>query len=63
MLGIIGNKSELEGQRQVSIKEGQNFANFIKEMFMDAFVFFEEISIKTGKNMNNLLLNLYAFEI
>ena len=63
MLGIIGNKSELEGQRQVSIKEGQNFANFIQEMFMDAFVFFEEISIKTKKNMDNLLLNLYAFEI
>ena len=63
MIGIIGNKSELESSRQISIKEGQTFANFLQEMFMDAFVFFEEISIKTGKNMENLFLNIYAFEI
>ena len=47
---LVGNKIDLEDKRQVSMKEGENFANE-KE-----FIFFE-VSAKTGQGVQELFNN------
>lgn len=44
---LIGNKLDLEGKREVTREEGENFANEKK-------VLFHEVSAKTGTNFSNL---------
>ena len=44
---LIGNKNDLEEQRKVSFEEGKQFAD--KNKFI-----FQEVSAKTGKNIENL---------
>ena len=44
---LIGNKNDLEEQRKVSFEEGKQFAE--KNKFI-----FQEVSAKTGKNIENL---------
>ena len=48
---LVGNKSDLEDQRQVSIEEGNEYASCIEAEFF-------ETSAKTGENINQLFQSL-----
>jgi len=48
-IGLVGNKKDLEDKREVSVSEGETFAN-------DNGLFFIEISAKTGENVNEAFL-------
>ena len=52
---LIGNKCDLESERQVGREEGENFANDNKMSFM-------ETSARTGWKVEESFLNL-TFEI
>lgn len=45
IIGIIGNKSDLESQRRVSFQEAQDFANLNR-------LFYFETSAKDSKNVD-----------
>lgn len=48
---VIGNKNDLEDQRQVTLKEGQNLANEIGALF-------SETSALTGDNVENAVFEV-----
>ena len=53
---LVGNKKDLEGKRQISTKEAEDFAK--QKGFL-----FHEVSSKTGEGINELFYNLIFQEI
>ena len=53
---LIGNKSDLDYRREVKYEEGEKLAN-------EKNIYFEEVSAKTGKNINELFTSKIYEEI
>ena len=51
-LVLVGNKLDLENQREVSFEEGKKFSNDY------GFIDFFETSAKTGENINKMFINI-----
>ena len=50
LICLVGNKSDLEGRREISFEEGENFAK-------DNNLMFFETSAKDGSNIQELFIN------